>query len=78
MAFSRDGQRLIVVASKGGSPTHPDWYYNLKAHPDINVEFGTETFAVAVRELEGDEREKAWADVVSAVPAVVPFVTQSS
>ena len=68
--FPQPDGRFVIIASNGGARTNPDWYYNLKAHPEINVEFGTETFAVAVRELEGEEREKAWADVVSAVPAV--------
>ena len=69
--FAQPDGRFAIIASNGGAPTNPDWYYNLKAHPEINVEFGTETLAVAVSELEGDEREKVWADVVSAVPAVV-------
>ena len=68
--FPQSEGRFAIVASNGGARMNPDWYYNLKAHPEINVEFGTETFAVAVRELEGDEREKAWADIVGAVPAV--------
>ena len=68
--FPQSDGRFVIVASNGGARTNPDWYYNLKAHPEINVEFGTETFAVAVRELAGDEREKAWADVVSAEPGV--------
>ena len=68
--FPQPDGRFAIVASNGGAPTNPDWYYNLKARPEINVEFGTETFAVAVGELEGEEREKAWADVVSAVPTV--------
>ena len=69
--FPQSDGRFAIVASNGGAQTNPDWYYNLKAHPEINVEFGSETFTVAVRELAGDEREKVWADVVSAVPAVV-------
>jgi deazaflavin-dependent oxidoreductase (nitroreductase family) len=68
--FPQSDGRFVILASNGGAPTNPNWYYNLKARPEINVEFGTETFAVAVRELEGEEREKAWADVVSVVPAV--------
>ena len=68
--FPQPDGRFVILASNGGARTNPDWYYNLKARPEIDVEFGTETFAVAVRELEGEEREKAWADVVSAVPAV--------
>lgn len=66
--FPQSDGRLAIIASNGGAPTNPDWYYNLKARPEINVEFGTETFAVAVRELEGAERENVWAGVVSAAP----------
>ena len=69
--FPQSDGRFAIIASNGGAPTNPDWYYNLNAHPEINVEFGTEAFAVAVRELAGAEREAVWADVVSAVPGVV-------
>jgi len=68
--FPQPDGRIAIVASNGGAPTNPNWYYNLKAHPEINVEFGTETFAVAVRELEGAERGKVWADAVAAVPGL--------
>ena len=68
--FPQSDGRFAIIASNGGAPAHPDWYYNLKAHPEISVEFGTETFAVAVRELEGAEREKVWLDAVGAAPAL--------
>ena len=57
-----------MFASKGGAPTNPDWYYNLNAGPEINVEFGTETFAVFVRELDGIERENVWTAAVGPAP----------
>src|ERR1700746_3856237 len=44
--------RFAIVASNGGSPTHPDWYYNLKANPRIRVEVGTQTFWVLAGELD--------------------------
>jgi deazaflavin-dependent oxidoreductase (nitroreductase family) len=68
--FPQSDGRIAIVASNGGAPANPNWYYNLKAHPEIEVEFGTETFAVAVRELEGAERGKVWADAVAAVPGL--------
>ena len=68
--FARSNDRFVIVASNGGAQKNPDWYYNLKTHPEIGVEFGTEAFMVTVRQLEGDERERAWAKVVEAVPAV--------
>ena len=45
--------RFAIVASNGGSPAHPGWYYNLKANPRINVEVGTQTFTVLAEELDG-------------------------
>ncbi len=55
------GNQLIVFASKGGAPTNPDWYYNLKAHPDITVEYGTESFAARVEELPEDDAKRVCA-----------------
>ena len=53
LAYLRDGDRYVVFGSKGGAPTHPAWYHNLKAHPDIEVEVGTDTFPVRAAEAEG-------------------------
>jgi len=51
-----------VFASKGGSPTNPDWYHNLVANPRATVEVGTETFDVVARVAEGEERERIWSE----------------
>ena len=63
-----DDGRIYVFASKGGADTHPDWYRNLVAHPDITVELGTETFAATARVLDGDERAAVYAKQVAAEP----------
>lgn len=63
-----DEQNYIAVASKGGAPQHPQWYYNLLAHPDVTVEVGTETFAATARLLTGDEREQAFTKAVAVFP----------
>ena len=55
-----DGNRLLAVASKGGSPKHPDWYLNLLAHPEVTVETGSEIFTATARVLTGGEREQAF------------------
>jgi deazaflavin-dependent oxidoreductase (nitroreductase family) len=44
VVFSRDGQRLVIVASKGGAPTHPAWFHNLRKNPVVTVELGGEKF----------------------------------
>jgi deazaflavin-dependent oxidoreductase (nitroreductase family) len=58
LAYSRDGDRYVIFASKGGAPTNPDWYHNLKAHPDVKIEVGTDTIDVRAEEASGEERER--------------------
>ena len=59
------GDNYLAVASKGGAPKNPLWYYNLLAHPDVTVEVGNEKFNATARLLTGDEREKAFAKAAS-------------
>jgi deazaflavin-dependent oxidoreductase (nitroreductase family) len=56
----------LIVASNGGAPTHPGWYYNLKRHPETRVEMDTETFAARAEELEGTARAKVWPALLTA------------
>ena len=55
----------MIVASNGGSPTHPGWYYNLKANPRIKVEVGTQTFTVLAEEPDGTARAELWPELVT-------------
>jgi len=59
--YFKDGNRYLVFASKGGSDTNPDWYHNLKAHPDVKIEVGSETIDVHAEELPRGERDKIYA-----------------
>jgi deazaflavin-dependent oxidoreductase (nitroreductase family) len=68
--FPQGNGRLVIVASSGGSPTHPDWYYNLKAHPRITVEVGTQTFTVLAEELDDTARAELWPKLVAEYPAL--------
>lgn len=54
------GDDLVIFASKAGAPDNPDWYHNLRANPEVTVEYGTETFTSRARVAEGDEREELW------------------
>jgi deazaflavin-dependent oxidoreductase (nitroreductase family) len=56
--YSEDGDRIIVIASKGGSPTHPDWYHNLLAHPEVTIERGQETYRAHAVVAQGAERQR--------------------
>lgn len=49
-----------IFASKGGAPTHPDWYHNIVADSDVSIEVGTDTVDVTARVVEGDERDRIW------------------
>ncbi len=55
--YLKDRERYFVFASKGGYPTNPDWYHNLKAHPDIQIEVGDETIKVRAEEVKGRKRD---------------------
>ena len=68
LVYFPDGDDILIVASKAGAPTHPDWYYNVTKNPRIDVEVGTETFPVEVKELDPEERARTWPTVVAANP----------
>ncbi len=59
--YLRDGERLLVFASKGGAPTSPDWYHNLLAHPEVTVEVGNETYDAIATPITGEERDRLYA-----------------
>ena len=58
VACVKDGDRLAVIASKAGAPTHPDWYFNIVANPQVTVEVGTETFRAKATVAEEPERSR--------------------
>src|SRR5579862_9385450 len=60
LVYSTDGDRLVIVASKGGAPTNPDWYYNLLANPVATVEVGTERYQVRATVAEPAERDRLY------------------
>jgi len=68
------GGQYALVASKGGAPSHPQWYYNLKADPDaVMLQDGAEPFDVRVRELDGAERDEWWRRAVAAYPPYAEY-----
>ena len=58
LAFSRAGDAYVIVGSKGGAPTHPAWYHNLAANPDVEVEVGGRVLRARARVTAGEERER--------------------
>ena len=55
------GDAMYIFASKGGAPTNPDWYHNLRTNPVATVEVGTETFEAEASEVTGEERDRIYA-----------------
>jgi deazaflavin-dependent oxidoreductase (nitroreductase family) len=82
-----DGDRLVIIASKGGAPSHPDWYHNLVANPVVKVEYGTESFQAKAAVASEPERTRLYGIMESKMAAfaeykekagrVIPVVTLS-
>jgi len=68
VVYSREGDLYVIVASKGGAPTHPGWYHNLLANPVVTVEVGGETFEARARVTESAERDRLFAQRVAQSP----------
>jgi deazaflavin-dependent oxidoreductase (nitroreductase family) len=78
LGYIPDGDRMLIIASKGGLPTNPDWYHNLKANPRIDVEVGTETFPVTAEELSRVERDEKWPMITAVAPGYADYQTKTS
>lgn len=73
VAYIADGERLVVVASKGGAPTNPDWYYNVVANPEVSVERGTEQFKARATVAPEPERSRLYDRMVSVNPGFAEY-----
>jgi deazaflavin-dependent oxidoreductase (nitroreductase family) len=60
LVYTRDGDKYVIVASKGGAPTHPSWYHNIVAHPDITLEILGEKFKARAQVADGEEYERLY------------------
>ncbi len=77
LGYLVDNGRYIVFASKAGAPTNPDWYHNLKAHPDATVEVGTDTIDVVASEATGEERDRLYRTQADRVPQFAEYEKQT-
>ena len=73
LAYSRDGDRLVVIASKGGAPTNPAWYHNLRTHPDVTVELGPEKFRARAKVAGEGERRRLYDQHSARMPAFAEY-----
>lgn len=77
LLYVRDGEDIVVVASKGGFPKHPAWYHNLIANPDTTVQVGSKHLPVHARVAKPEERERLWAMAVAAYPGYEDYAVRS-
>jgi len=69
IAYTRDGDRYLIIASNDGAPSHPAWYHNLRTHPEVTVEVGPEKFrAKAIAFPDGPERRRLYDQMASVLP----------
>ena len=79
LAYITDGDRLVVIASKSGVDSNPDWYYNLLANPTVTVELGNEQFqARATAVTEEPERSRLYAKMVEMMPGFADYERKTS
>ncbi len=73
VAYIKDGDRYVIIASKGGAPTNPDWYYNILAHPLVTVEVGTERFQARAEVPPEPERARLYNKMVEVNPGFADY-----
>jgi deazaflavin-dependent oxidoreductase (nitroreductase family) len=73
LAYSTDGDRLVVIASKGGAPTNPNWYHNVVANPDVTVEIGSDKFQAKAIVTEGEERQRLFDNQAAIMPGFADY-----
>jgi deazaflavin-dependent oxidoreductase (nitroreductase family) len=77
LAYTRDGDRLVIIASKGGHPRHPAWYFNLLAHPEVTVELPGETYRARAVVTEGEERDRLYAAQAAVMPPFEEYAARA-
>jgi deazaflavin-dependent oxidoreductase (nitroreductase family) len=68
LVYTTDGDRLVIIASKAGSPNNPAWFHNLVANPDVTIEVGTEKFAARASVVTGEERRRLYDAQATKMP----------
>jgi deazaflavin-dependent oxidoreductase (nitroreductase family) len=73
VASTADGERLVIIASKGGAPTNPNWYHNLVVNPLVTVEVGTEKFQARAEVAAEPERTRLYSKMVETMPGFAEY-----
>lgn len=68
LIYRDDGSDYVVVASKGGADSHPDWYHNLDEHPEVEIQVGSDVMAATAHTVAGDDRQRLWSRMAEVWP----------
>jgi deazaflavin-dependent oxidoreductase (nitroreductase family) len=77
LAYQADGGRYVIFASKGGAPSNPAWYHNLKAQPNVTIDVGTEAIDVVASEATCEQRERLYRTQAERVPQFAEYAQQT-
>lgn len=78
LAYITDDERYVIIASKGGAPSNPDWYYNVVANPEVSVEVGAEKFDAVASVAEEPERTELYAKMAAKNPGFNEYKTKTT
>jgi deazaflavin-dependent oxidoreductase (nitroreductase family) len=78
LVYTTDGDRIVVIASKGGAPTSPDWYHNIVANPVATIELGPDKFQVRATIATGEERQRLYDAQAALMPAFADYQQKTS
>jgi deazaflavin-dependent oxidoreductase (nitroreductase family) len=78
LIYGRDGERVVIVASRGGAPDHPAWYKNLAANPRVRVQIAAEKFAATARTAAATERARLWRAMTQIWPAYDEYQSKTT
>jgi deazaflavin-dependent oxidoreductase (nitroreductase family) len=77
LSYFEDGDAYVLVGSRGGAPTHPAWYLNLEAHPEVEVQVGTERRRLRARRASAEEAERLWPQILERAPVYGKYRTKT-
>lgn len=77
IVYTRDGDRLVIAASKAGAPTNPDWYFNVVANPGVTIELPGEKFRARAAVVDRAERDRLYAAHAAAMPGFAEYETKT-
>jgi deazaflavin-dependent oxidoreductase (nitroreductase family) len=78
LAYLTIDDKIIIIGSKAGMDTNPDWVHNLRANPTAHIEIGTDAYDVTARELPPEERDETWPKIVALAPGFGEYQAKTS